>query len=117
MKIRDYIFRIIAVAMVWFALGVVIIESGVFFPSDMLEFGMGLFSLLCGVAMTLIIWCGPQLVAGILRRTGGAPTHEQQEMERTMVHMAMIAKQNDAIIGLLNEVVERIEGPDPDDGE
>ena len=47
----------------------------------------------------------------------GAPTHEQQELERTMVHMAMIEKQNDAIIGLLNEVVERIEGPDPDDGE
>jgi len=59
---RDYIFRCIALAIVWSGLVIPSVTSELFLPADIYDLALSGMVLVCGGVLTLVIWCGPELV-------------------------------------------------------
>ena len=62
MTTKDYIFRIMAVAVIWTALAIPSVTAGLFVITDVFDLAIAILVLGAGSLMTLGIWCGPELV-------------------------------------------------------
>jgi uncharacterized membrane protein len=65
MKIVDYIFKIIALLVVWCALTFLAVDAIIFMPADWYEFTLCILFLITGIILTITIWCGPEIVNAI----------------------------------------------------
>lgn len=62
MNKTDYMFRIVALAVLWSALAYLSYDGFLFMPTASLEFTLSILFLLAGIVLTFVIWCGPELV-------------------------------------------------------
>lgn len=70
MSAKDYIFRTIGTLGVWCILAVMVVESGLFIPTDFYETSVAHGVLAAGCLCTLAIWCGPELARRCVGRDG-----------------------------------------------
>jgi hypothetical protein len=66
-KALEYVFRVLGLLVVWVSLAAMVIESGLFIPSDEFETVVAFFALSAAVMATFVVWCGPDLVKNLTR--------------------------------------------------
>lgn len=63
MRIVDYLFRSLALAFVWCALAFPATASDLYPPVDWREWLFTYALLVSGILLTIVIWCGPEIVS------------------------------------------------------
>ena len=79
MKIIDYIFRTIALLLVWCLLIFLAVDGVLFMPSDWFEFALCVLFFLTGIILTITIWCGPEVTHILKRKSSGFIQSEPDE--------------------------------------
>jgi hypothetical protein len=75
MSTKDYVFRIVALAVVWTAITIPSLSADLFLIADGYDMTIAVLVLVAACVLTLVIWCGPELV-------GSAGRAKQHPMNR-----------------------------------
>ena len=62
MRITDYIFRTIALLLIWCSLTFLAYDGDIFIPEGWFGFALCALFFLTGIILTITIWCGPDMV-------------------------------------------------------
>lgn len=62
LNIVDYLFRTLALAFVWCALAFPATASNLYPPANWKEWLFTYVLLVSGILLTIVIWCGPEIV-------------------------------------------------------
>ena len=62
MKTKDYIFRCIALTIVWSGLVFPVVTANLFVPTGLFDWTLAVLVLITGGFLTITIWCGLEIV-------------------------------------------------------
>lgn len=77
MTTKDYVFRTLALLIVWTAIGMASIDASLFIITDEFDLAIASLVLAVGLLVTLVIWCGPEFVRWLTGPTNQSRSSEQ----------------------------------------